>query len=87
MSEDLTGKIMNCWEFKNCTAKKECPAYQLKEGRFCAHVKGTKCGGKEQGTYVAKLPACMDCEYYQSPHYDKQRLVEMFLNTDFNGSC
>ena len=72
---------MNCWEFKKCGREsggvkvKElgiCPAYPY-NGARCAHVAGTLCGGKVQGTFAEKLSNCMQCEFYRSEHYRKQK--------------
>jgi hypothetical protein len=71
---------MNCWEFKKCgrepggTTVDElgvCPAYP-DHGRHCAKVAGTLCGGQVQGVYASKLVNCMDCDFYQTGHYDKK---------------
>jgi hypothetical protein len=71
---------MNCWEFKKCgrenggSKAKElgaCVAFP-DHGRHCARVAGTLCGGKVQGSFAMKLANCMKCDYYQSPHYDRQ---------------
>ncbi len=70
---------MNCWEFKKCGREDGgrnaaelgiCPAYPY-SGNRCARIAGTLCGGKVQGTFAVKLVNCMQCDYYQSPHYDK----------------
>jgi hypothetical protein len=70
---------MNCWEFKKCGredggAKIEelgaCPATP-ENGKHCARVAGTLCGGEVQGTFAMKLSNCMLCDFYNSPHYDK----------------
>jgi hypothetical protein len=70
---------MNCWEHKKCGREKGghkaedhgiCPAYP-DHGRHCARIAGTMCGGKVQGTFAVKLHNCMQCEYYNSEHYDK----------------
>ena len=29
------------------------------------------CGGKVQGSFAMKVANCMKCDFYQSPHYDK----------------
>ncbi len=68
---------MNCWEFKKCGREaggakiKElgiCPAYPI-HGKSCAHIAGTFCGGKVQGTFASKLVNCMQCDFYKSPNY------------------
>ena len=66
---------MNCWEFKKCSREKNCPAYP-NDGRDCARVAGTLCGGKVKGSFAMKLHSCMECDFYKSPHYDhKKRAV------------
>lgn len=71
---------MNCWEFKKCGretggVKAEelgvCPAYP-DNGKSCARVCGTLCGGQVQGTFATKLANCMLCEFYKSEHYVKK---------------
>jgi len=73
---------MNCWEFKKCgreaggAKEKElgaCPAYP-DNGKNCARIAGTLCGGKVQGTFASKLSNCMDCEFYKSQHYARPAL-------------
>ena len=34
-------------------------------GRACWAIAGTLCGGQVQGSYVAKLGNCLNCEFYQ----------------------
>ncbi len=36
-----------------------------KGGRVCWALAGTLCGGKVQGTFAAKLTACMECTFYK----------------------
>ncbi len=71
---------MNCWEFKKCGRERGgakalelgvCPAYPA-HGTHCAHIAGTLCGGKIQGSFAMKLTNCMKCEFYQSPDYNKR---------------
>jgi hypothetical protein len=71
---------MNCWEFKKCGREgggekvKElgpCPAYP-DNGKQCARVAGTFCGGKVQGTFAMKFSNCMKCDFYNSSYYDKE---------------
>jgi hypothetical protein len=68
---------MNCWEFKRCGrelggAKARelgvCPAYP-KNGKSCAPIAGTLCGGKVQGTFAMKLANCLKCDFFKSDHY------------------
>lgn len=70
---------MNCWEFKKCGREEGgakiaelgvCPAYP-NDGRRCAHIAGTLCGGKVQGCFASKVATCMQCEFYMSEHYDR----------------
>jgi len=69
---------MNCWEFKKCGRERDgahakalgvCPAYP-DSGHICARIAGTLCGGKVQGVFAMKLVSCMDCDFYNSKHYD-----------------
>ena len=73
------GKIMNCWEYKQCGREKDgvhakkkgvCSAYP-DHGKECARVAGTLCGGKVQGEFVMRFLSCVKCDFYQSEHYDK----------------
>jgi hypothetical protein len=70
---------MNCWEFKKCGREagglktKElgaCPAYP-NDGRRCARVAGTLCGGKVQGSFAMKVVNCMKCDFYLSGNYER----------------
>lgn len=70
---------MNCWEFKKCGKHQGgknldmngvCPAYP-DNGKNCAKVAGTLCGGEVQGIFATKLANCMDCDFYKSEHYRK----------------
>jgi hypothetical protein len=70
---------MNCWEFKKCGREaggakaKElgvCPAYP-DNGVHCAHIAGTLCGGKVQGSFAMKVATCMRCDFYLSENYDR----------------
>ena len=70
---------MNCWEFKKCGREKGgakaaelgvCPAWP-DNGKMCARVAGTFCGGQVQGSFAQKLHNCMSCEFYKSEHYDR----------------
>ncbi|MCX6984536.1 MAG: hypothetical protein NT118_07280 [Lentisphaerae bacterium] len=76
---------MNCWEFKKCGREangakvKElgvCPAYP-NHGVHCARVTGTLCGGEVQGSFAVKFGNCMDCDFYNSPNYDKTYKVKV----------
>jgi len=79
---------MNCWEFKKCGKERTCPAYP-NNGKQCALVAGTLCGGKVQGTYAKKNANCRQCDFFQSEHYgwsssgspreQQKNLIEFFL--------
>ena len=68
---------MNCWEFKKCGREpggakaKElgvCPAYP-NNGKDCAYVAGTLCGGKVQGSFATKLSTCLNCDFHKSEYF------------------
>lgn len=68
---------MNCWEFKKCGREKcgvnvgqlgVCVAYPY-NGKTCASIAGTLCGGKIQGSFAIKLADCKQCDFYKSEHY------------------
>ncbi len=70
---------MNCWEFKKCEREaggikaKElgvCPAYPH-HGKRCAQVAGTLCEGKVHGIFAMKILNCIECDFFQSRHYDR----------------
>jgi len=68
---------MNCWEFMKCGREfgglnayemGVCQAYP-DDGKQCARVAGTLCGGKVQGTYAMKIFDCVKCTFYKSKYY------------------
>lgn len=68
---------MNCWEFKKCGREQGgtktaelgvCPA-SPDDGKSCARIAGTLCGGEIQGSFTTKLTNCMQCDFYKSSHY------------------
>ncbi len=77
---------LNCWEIKKCGREGGgvkagelgvCPAYP-NHGHSCAALDGTLCGGKVQGTFAEKLRNCINCNFYQSEHYEgRQNLVSI----------
>ena len=79
---------MNCWEFKKCGREKNCPAYP-EHGTQCARVAGTLCGGKVQGIFALKLSSCLQCDFYQSPHYHARENAAVKENVSVNpcASC
>lgn len=71
---------MNCWEFMKCGREDGgknalelgiCPAFPG-DGKTCARVAGTFCGGKVQGTFALKLANCLKCNYYNSEFYNRE---------------
>jgi hypothetical protein len=54
----------NCWEHMKCGRENECPAFP-DYGRACFAVTGTRCRGREQGTYALKISKCRLCSFYQ----------------------
>jgi hypothetical protein len=74
---------MNCWEFKKCGREKGgakaselgvCPAWP-DGGHDCAHVAGTLCGGKVQGTFAMKVGTCIQCPFYLSSDHVKPKPI------------
>ena len=68
---------MNCWEYKKCGREEGglkakvrgvCPAYP-DNGKDCAKVAGTLCGGEIQGTFAMKIASCLKCDFFNSEHY------------------
>ncbi len=41
-------------------------------GRACWAIAGTLCGGQVQGTFAAKLPTCLSCDFYQLVRDEEQ---------------
>ena len=59
-------RIQKMWKRKRRRKTAElgvCPAYPA-HGTHCAHIAGTLCGGKVQGSFAMKLANCMKCEFY-----------------------
>ena len=54
---------MNCWEYKKCSVKEDCPAFP-DFGKICFSIEGTLCGGDVQGKYTEKIQRCRECEFY-----------------------
>lgn len=55
--------VRNCWEFMVCGKEQNCPAFP-DFGRACFAVTGTRCKGKEQGSYALKISHCRSCGFY-----------------------
>jgi hypothetical protein len=77
MSEQEGRNRINCWAFTKCGREgggirsKElgvCPVWPG-NGKQCARVAGTLCGGRVQGTFAKKLGDCHRCDFYQSVNY------------------
>jgi hypothetical protein len=45
-------------------------------GRACWAIAGTLCGGAVQGTFAAKLPSCLKCEFYQLVFGEESRGIQ-----------
>jgi hypothetical protein len=56
----------SCWQIRKCTGsmKKQCPAFQYREGRLCWLVNGTYCRGKETGSWPEKMAHCRKCRVF-----------------------
>ena len=56
-----------CWEQKRCPReiRKECRAYQVRQGHLCWLVTGTKCGGIDLRDCDKKREACQKCAVYK----------------------
>jgi hypothetical protein len=58
-------RIVNCWDYLNCQAKKACPAFPSR-GWECWNVPGTQCRGESQGGYDDKIVQCRGaCDFYR----------------------
>jgi hypothetical protein len=88
---------MDCWEFMEC-GRELCglKVYELgicraypSDGKRCARIAGTLCGGKVQGTYAMKIFDCLECDFYKSEYYqhaDLNSQVIVNCNCD-NNNC
>jgi len=64
---------INCWDFKHCDKKEQCPAYP-DHGDHCAAIVDTLCDQydtKLQSNLVSKLVNCLTCDFQNSPYYSK----------------
>ncbi|HYW80337.1 MAG TPA: hypothetical protein VE890_12205 [Thermoguttaceae bacterium] len=68
----------HCWEFKKCGREEGgaksaefgvCPAFP-NNGKSCAEIAGTLCGGVVQGTFAEKEANCMTCDFFNSENYE-----------------
>ncbi len=69
--------MMNCWEFKKCESKEDCPAYVKRAGKVCWIVAGTMCGGEVQGTFAKKIRTCIECDFYK--YINKEARDRLFV--------
>lgn len=58
---------MNCWEFKKCKNKEDCPAFPDR-GQECAWVKNTLCNNGTQRLLEEKLLVCASCDFLRKFH-------------------
>ena len=82
---------MDCWEFMEC-GRELCglKVYELgicraypSDGKRCARIAGTLCGGKIQGTYAMKIFDCLECDFYKSEYYQHGDLnSQLLVNCD-----
>ena len=63
-SPRLAGRMIKCWEVKNCTHQ-DCPSYQS-EDRRCWLQCGTYCHDRIQGTFKQKRDACERCDVFRA---------------------
>jgi hypothetical protein len=84
---------MNCWEFMKCGREfgglkayefGVCQAYP-NDGKQCAKIAGTVCGGKVQGTFAMKIFDCVTCDFYKSKYYHHHNLK--FTSNCNNSNC
>lgn len=65
---------VGCWEVMECSEQERdnCPAYQNEERR-CWLIPHTWCGGQQQGTAEEKREACMNCRYFNTVFFNKDK--------------
>jgi hypothetical protein len=82
-------EVMNCWEFMKCGREAGgsnvfkmgvCLAYP-NDGKQCARVAGTVCGGEVQGTFAMKVFDCVKCDFYKSKYYQHTNLNPQIIVT------
>lgn len=57
----------NCYDhFKDDKTHdcEKCPVFKAKVGSTCYMSTGTRCFGKEQGSYIEKIDFCRQCPFY-----------------------
>jgi len=85
----MGGGVMNCWEFMKCGREfGGSKAYELgfcqaypDDGKQCANVAGTLCGGKVQGSFAMKIFDCAKCAFYNSTYYQHTDLNPQVIVT------
>jgi hypothetical protein len=70
-------KTARCWEKFQC-GKHDCPAYGATDS-YCWLISGTHCRDEIQGTFVEKMEACLDCEFFQENAFADRTVVEETL--------
>ncbi len=86
---------LNCWEVKKCgrhdvaSGRDRCPVIAEKSlhgvhggigaGRACWVVAGTFCGGRAQGTFVAKYHNCERCDFYNRVKQEEGSQYELSI--------
>ena len=80
---------MNCWEFMKCGREPGgskvftlgiCQAFP-DDGKQCARIAGTLCGGEVQGTYAMKIFDCAECDFYKSKYYQHNKSYPQMVVT------
>ena len=85
-------EVMNCGRHpddENVDKRGVCPAALpgkfdgvnggFQGGRFCWAVSGTSCGQTTQGTYLQKLPRCIECKFLKQVTVEEGRFFILTL--------
>ena len=58
-----------CWQVRKCTGamKKDCPAFEYRQGHNCWLVNGTFCRGRNTGSWERKMAECRKCRVFLDP--------------------
>jgi hypothetical protein len=56
--------VKPCWTIKQCPSERKlnCPAWEFNSGKLCWFINGTRCEGKAQRSWQAKMRICRSCE-------------------------
>ena len=89
----MADKKANCWDFKGCGVKEDCPAYSetrlngehggINGGRACWVVVGTFCNGPVKGFFAKNISSCRQCDFYKhvsKEEEDKFKLSVLLLS-------